>query len=82
MTAPLRSINLHLSNGRRTRAELDHMSSRNIFHITWFVLEDAWLEEVESLDQLYIDMTQKPRWRHGTLYESKDKKLGVTSFTV
>jgi hypothetical protein len=70
-----------MSNGRRTAKELDYLSSRNIFHINWFVLEYAW-DEDESLDQLYKDMTQKPIWRYGTLYGSEVKKLGITSFTV
>jgi hypothetical protein len=78
-------IRLHLSNGRRTAAELDDFSSKNIFHINWFVLEDPWVDEDENLDQLYTNMKQKPIWRHGKLYGtsgSQEQTLGVTSFTV
>ena len=76
------SIRLHKSNDRRTAEELDYLSPRNIFHINWFVLEYDWDDEDENLDQLYKNMTQKPIWRHGTLYGSEVKKLGITSFTV
>jgi hypothetical protein len=79
------SIRLHLTNGRRTAAELDHLSSRHIFHINWFFIESptgtaGWGED--DIDKLYTDLEQKPIWRHGTLYGSERKKLGVASFTV
>jgi len=90
------SIRLHLSAGRRAPEALESIFSRIVFHINWFVLEhglspedalvfgseDGEDGEKENLDELYTGMTQKPIWKHGTLYGSKDKKLGIVSFTV
>jgi hypothetical protein len=78
----LPSINLHLNAGRRAPEDLESPFARNIFHINWFVLErglspedvdkDVIDGEKENLDKLYTGITQKPIWKHGTLYGSKD----------
>ncbi|KAE9368149.1 hypothetical protein N431DRAFT_560667, partial [Stipitochalara longipes BDJ] len=68
----LLSMRMHLDNKRRTSADLDHISSRHIFHINWF--------DLEALDQLHLK--QKIARKQGRLYGSTDKMIRAASFTT
>jgi len=68
----LLSMRLHLDTNRRTPAELDNLSSRNIFHINWF--------DLETLNQGCS--MPGAAWKCGLLYESMDRIIRAASFTV